>query len=63
MYYIRRVSNKNCTSVVYCVHIDMFEGVLFFPAFRKNPARIPQEKPQAKPLPMHVVPLRMCSIA
>ena len=59
MYYMTGVKQRTCTSFLYCVHIDMFEGVLFFHVFRKNPARIPQDKPQTKPLPMHVVPLRM----
>ena len=31
--------NKPCTSCLYCVNIDMFEGVSLFPVFRKNPAR------------------------
>ena len=51
-----RVSNKPCTLCLYRVHIDMFEVVLLFSL---SSARIPQEKPQTKPLPMHVVPLRM----
>ena len=52
--YMAGVNKTTRTSCLYCVHIDMFEGVLFCPVFRKNPARIPQEKPLAKPLPMHV---------
>ena len=29
IYIYMRGVKKPCTSVVYCVHIDMFEGVLF----------------------------------
>ena len=36
--YVTGVKNP-CTSFVCCIHIDMFEGVLIFPVFRKNPAR------------------------
>ena len=32
---------KPCTTCLYCVHIDILL------AFRKVPARFPQEKPQA----------------